>query len=303
MTTDLGLLRAVAAEVLRAGQGLAATRHFFAAGLTGDDLGRLRHLGAVKRPRIGWYLDPAAPPEAEAAVRVGGVLGCVSAAITYGMTVPERLDGRTHVCLPPDVTRLRRSTDPARRMHAGNDPRVRLHWERRAEPARGWRVSPADALAQMAACTTVRWLTAAIDSARNSTYAAPIMEPGSLPVLRAALPERLAVAVDRSDPLAESSGETFIRLESEDRGIPIVSQVWLTTAYRTDHQVEGWLPVESDGVKNHSGKAVERDRARDSVLAWYEHPPLRFTQNAAVRETVWVGDVIEQVWRRGRPGR
>ncbi len=208
MTKDLGLLRVIAGQVLAANHGLAHLQRFLGAGLVGPDLGRLRHLGLVVRGRIGWYLEPTAPPEAVAAVCTGGVLGCVSAAIGHGMTVPELLDGRTHVSLPPDATRLRRSTDPTRRVHVGEDGRVVLHWERRTEPLRGWRVSPADALGQMARCTTHRWLTAAVDSARNGTYAAPIMDPASLPVLRAALPEHLRSAVDRSDPLAESSGET-----------------------------------------------------------------------------------------------
>lgn len=302
VTTDLGLLRAVCAEVLRANQGLAHLQRFLEAGLSRTDVGRARHLGFVNRPRIGWYLEPAAPQAAEEAVRVGGLLGCVSAAESYGMTVPEHRDGRHHVSLPPDATRLRRSTDAARHVHAGEDGRVRLHWEQRIEPPRGWRVSPADALAQLAACTSLRWLIAAVDSARNATYAPAIMDAGSLPVLRAALPDRLLDAVDRSDPLAESSGETFIRLEAQDRRIPIVSQVWLTQLYRTDHQVDSWLPIESDGIKNHSGKAVERDRGRDAVLSYLGPSPLRFTQSMAVRETAFVGDVIERVWRRG-PGR
>ncbi len=84
--------------------------------------------------------------------------------------------------------------------------------------------------------------------------------------------------------------------------MPITSQVWLTRLYRTDHQVDGWLPVESDGIKNHSGKAVERDRGRDATIAYLGHRPLRFTQSMAVRETAFVGDVIERTWRRG-PGR
>lgn len=300
MASDVVLLRVVAAEVLRAGQGLAHLQRFLEAGLSRTDVGRLRHLGALVRPRIGWYLDPVAPAEAVEAVRVGGVLGCVSAARSYGITLPEGLDARRHVSLVPDATRLRSASDPPYHVYAHQDPTVRLHWERRVESTRGWRVSPADALAQMGQCASLRWLTAAIDSARNATYANPIMDPSSLPVLRAALPDRLVTAVDRSDPLAESSGETFIRLESEARRLPIVSQQWLTELYRSDHYVDGWLPVESDGIKNHSGVFVERDRARDSVLSWFGHPPLRFTQKQAVRDTAWVGDVIERVWRRGR---
>ncbi len=209
MARDPALLPALASDVLRRHAGLAPFRAFAAAGLVGPDMGRLRHLGVVLRPRIGWYLVPAAPPTAVQAVRVGGVLTCISAADTYGMFVPDGLDGRTHVSLPPDITRLRRSDDPTRHVHAGRDPHVRLHWEQRVEPPRGRRVSPADALLQMAHCTTIRWLTAAVDSARNRAGGPPLpplqrvdgdasrgsaCQPG-----RSSRPERPACGVGRRD--------------------------------------------------------------------------------------------------------
>ena len=294
------MLRAVAHEVLRRNEGVAHLQRFVEAGLTGPDLGRLRHLGVVGRPRIGWYTDPHLPEHALRALRVGGVLGCVSAAESYGIFVPEGLDGRAHVSVAPDSTRMRRADDERRHVHAGEDGAVRLHWERRLEPVRGWRVSSADALLQMARCTTVRWLTAAIDSARNATGGAPLMTEQSTALLRGALSAHQVPAVDRSDPWAESAGETFIRLELEDRRIPRRIQAWLTSLYRADVLVDEWLPVESDGVKHHSGRAVVRDRERDAVLAYLGRQPLRFTHTSAVRETAYVGDVIEQVWRRGR---
>jgi very-short-patch-repair endonuclease len=300
MTRNAAVLSALALEVLRRNGGLAPLRLFVAAGLTGPDMGRLRHLGVVLRPRIGWYLEPTAPASAVQAVRVGGVLTCVSAVESYGMFIPEGLDGATHVSVPPDITRMRRADDPTRHVHAGDDHLVHLHWERRLEAPRGWRSSPVDALLQMGHCTTVRWLTAAVDSARNTAGGPAIITESETAQLRAALPVDRVAAVDRSDPLAESVGETFIRLEAGDRHIPWRSQARLTSLYRSDGIVDEWLPIESDGIKHHSGKAVTRDRERDAVIAYFGHPPLRFTHNAAVRETEYVGDVIQQVWRRGR---
>jgi very-short-patch-repair endonuclease len=300
MTRDRAMLLATARDVLRRNDGVAHLRRFVEAGLTGPDLGHLRHLGAVGRARIGWYVDPALPPDAIRAVRVGGVLGCVSAAASYGIFVPEGLDGRLHVSVQPDLTRMRRSDDARQHVHAGEDASVRLHWDPRLEPVRGWRVSPADALLQMAQCATVRWLTAAVGSARNTAGGAPVMSEESTGLLRRALAAHQVAAVDRSDPTAEAAGETFIRLELEDRRIPRRPQAWLTSLYRADLLVDEWLPVESDGVKHHSGRAVVRDRERDAVLAYLGRQPLRFTHVSAVRETAYVGDVIEQVWRRGR---
>lgn len=302
MAHDLGFLVATAQEVLRREGGLAHLQRFLQAGLSRNDVGRLRHLGVLVRPRIGWYMDPAAHPEAVRAVRTGGVLGCVSAAATYGIVIPDGLDGRTHVSVLPRTTRMRESDDQTKQVHAGDDPTVRLHWERRIEPVHGWRVSAADALMQMAHCTSIRWLTAAVDCARNETYAPATISESSLALLRDALPAHLVAAVDRSDPLAEAAGETFIRLEAGDRHIPWRSQAWLTSRYRADGFVDEWLPVESDGIKHHSGDAVIRDRERDSVLSYLGAQPLRFAHNVAIHDTAYVGDVIERVWRRGRAG-
>lgn len=53
-------------------------------------------------------------------------------------------------------------------------------------------------------------------------------------------------------------------------------------------------------METHAGReAVERDRENDATIALYSTPPLRFSQSKAVRETAFIGDVIESVWRRG----
>jgi very-short-patch-repair endonuclease len=107
--------------------------------------------------------------------------------------------------------------------------------------------------------------------------------------------------VDRSDARAESAGETFIRLGIEDADIPFDLQVWLTSLYRTDLQVDGWLPVESDGMEFHSSReAVLRDRERDTTLARLDTAPLRFSQHQAEHDLPFVVDTIAHVWRQGR---
>lgn len=291
---------ALARRVLADSGGVAHLQRFLAAGLTGPQMGSLVHLGIVQRPRIGWYTDPAIPEPAKRAIRVGGLLGCVSAAASWGVVVPEGADRRLHVAIRAGTTRLRRSDDPKRRARAGSEAGVHWHWERRMTQDRAWRVSPVDSILQMASCVDFRWLVAAIDSARCTAQHPAIIGDDQITLLRASLPERLRSAVDRSDPRSETSGESFVRLECEDRGIPFEPNRWLTTAYRPDGTVDDWLPVEIDGLRTHSGpEAVERDRERDATIALYGTPPLRFTQSAAVRDTAFVGDVIEAVWRRG----
>jgi very-short-patch-repair endonuclease len=92
----------------------------------------------------------------------------------------------------------------------------------------------------------------------------------------------------------------MVRLAAEDAGIPFVPNQWLTSAYRPDGLVDGWLPVEIDGMETHSGaEAVAQDRTRDATIAQFGTPPLRFTQNHAIRETAWVVETIRRVWLRG----
>ena len=299
---DEAVLQAMAQEVLHGGDGVAHLQQFLAAGITRRQVGRLRHLDVVRRPRIGWYLDPRMPEPGVRAVRVGGVLGCTSAATSWGIIVPEGTDGLLEVSIVPGTTRLRRSDDATRRAFADSQPDVRWHWEERTAATRGWRVSPVDAILQMATCVSWRWLVVAIDSARCPAQRPPLIPDVDLLALRAALPRRLRSAVDRSDERSETAGETCIRLELEDRRIPFVPQARLTERFRPDGTVGGWLPIDIDGMASHSGReAVERDRERDALLAWHGLAPLRFTESAAVRDTAYVADVIERVWRRGAP--
>jgi hypothetical protein len=163
-------------------------------------------------------------------------------------------------------------------------------------------VSPVDTILEMAACVEFRWLVAAIDSARCTAQRPALIDSAGLELLRRSLPDHLRVAVDRSDPRSETSGETFVRLELEDRGVPFEPNQWLTTAYRPDGIVDGWLPVEVDGMATHGNpEALEADHERDGTIALFTVPPLRFSQTKAVRETAMVADSIEAVWRRGRP--
>ena len=264
------------------------------------NVAHLRHLGVLGRPRIGWYTDPTLPDAGIRAVRVGGALGCTSAATSWGIVVPEHAEERLEVSLVPGTTRLRRADDAARRAWSTSEPDVRWHWERRAEPVVGWRVSPIDAILQLASCVEWRWLVAAIDSARCAAQHPALLSDVDVARLRELLPEHLRSAVDRSDPRSETSGETMVRLAAEDAGIPFVPNVPVTSAYRPDGLVDGWLPVEIDGLKTHSGaQAVEQDRTRDATIAQFGTHPLRFTQNHAIRQTAWVIETIRLAWIRG----
>lgn len=290
------------AAVLRRNGDLVPLHILLEEGFSRHEVAYLFRQHLLRRPRIGWYTAPAVPAAAFRAVRVGGLLGCVSAATHFGLVTPEHAEEVLHVSLDEHATRQRRSDDARTRAFAGDDPTVRWHWERRVRGPRGFVVDPVDALLQMAACTTVPWLTAAIDSATASRDGAdPLLAPHELELLREALPTSLRSAVDRSDPSAESPAETVTRLGLQDAGVAFRTQVPFTSEYRADFVVEGWLVLEIDG-RQHSGKeAFVADRERDAVMAWYGHRVLRFTYDQVMHHWPWVLDVIRRVLAAGRP--
>ncbi len=76
--------------VMRRNGGLAPLRVLLESGFHRHEVAYLLKRGLLVRPRIGWYAAPSAPPEAFRAVRVGGLLGCVSAAVLLGIVTPDR---------------------------------------------------------------------------------------------------------------------------------------------------------------------------------------------------------------------
>ena len=118
------------------------------------------------------------------------------------------------------------------------DPNERPH---RTGAVRGWRVSPLDALLQMASCVEWRWLVAAIDSARCTAQREALLDEVDVARLRELLPAHLRSAVDRSDPRSETAGETFVRLAAEDAGLRFEPNVRVTDRYRIDGPLDRTL--------------------------------------------------------------
>ncbi|MCU1472390.1 endonuclease domain-containing protein [Amnibacterium sp.] len=290
------------AAVLRRHGDLVPLRVLLEAGFRRHEVAYLLQRGLLVRPRIGWYASPAVPPDGLRAVRVGGMLGCLSAAAHFGLATPERVDAVVHVSLDEHATRQRRSDDAAVRAFAGDERGVRWHWERRTHPTLGFVVDPVDALLQMASCVPPAWLTAAIDSAIASRNAAePLVPPSHLALLREELPRHLRAAVDLADPSCESPAESITRLGLGAAGLSFRTQVWVTSEYRADFVVDDWLVIEVDGMQHSAEQAFTRDRERDALMAWYGHRVLRFTYDQVMNRWPWVLDVVRRVLAEGRP--
>lgn len=292
-----GFTAAIARAVLVEHEGVAHIRSFLAAGLTRRQVAALYRVGLLKRPRIGWYADPALPMEAIRAIRVGGVLGCISAARSWGLPVPDPEDDELHVSVEDDATRLRDSRNRTVRPAAGEEEGVHLHWLPRLEPVRGYRASVLDVLLQLAYCVPFEWLVAAIDRALHVPRGgSALLSAASWALLRPALPERLRRAVDLADGRAESPIETIVRLGLVARGMAFGPQVWVTPLHRVDFLIGARLVIEVDGRRHHDDpEAFERDRERDALLAIRGFRVLRFSYRQVTEDLPWVLDVIQSV--------
>lgn len=297
ISTDWSAAASLALAVLAANDGVAHISTFLAAGLTRHQVAALFRLGALVRPRIGWYADPSLPPDAIRAIRVGGVLGGTSAVRSYELPLPEGLPVELQVSLTDNASRLRSSRDRTAHPAAGEEDGVRLHWTPRLEAVRGYRVAVVDALLQLAMCVPFDWLVAAMDAALHVPMSGfPLITPTSWLRLRPALPERLRRAWDLADGRSESPIETIVRLGLIRLGIAFDIQVWLLPYHRVDFLIGGWLIIEVDGKRYHiKDEQFEADRERDALFAAWGYRVLRFSYKQVVEDLDWVLSVIQTV--------
>lgn len=233
--------------------------------------------GAVRRVRRSHYATPEATLPALAAVRVGGRLGCVSAAKSYEIW---SLSGdHVHVALPANAARLRTNRPLTRSPGELTPDRHRLplqmHWTDIAVGARAdesaWRIPVHRALAQIAACQPRLEVAAAYESA---VHLGLLTLADGQRLLDASRPARIAPIVLRG---VDGSGvETYLAEEFLALGVPFVQQVPFDGVGWVDFLVAGRLAVEVDGFAFHSGKVAFRaDRARDEALLGHGIPTLR----------------------------
>jgi very-short-patch-repair endonuclease len=302
LPTDWTAAASTARTVLALHEGVAHIAAFLAAGLTRHQVAALFRQGVLKRPRIGWYADPELSFDAIRAIRIGGVLGGVSAAVSYDLPVPEGMEHELQVSVLDNASRLRHSRDRTRHVSAGDEPDVRLHWQPRLESVRGYRVAVVDALLQLALCVPFDWLVAAMDRAlRVPSDGVALISAASWGLLRPALPERLRRAWDLADGRSESPIETIVRLGLIRLGIAFDLQVWMLPYHRVDFLIGGWLIIEVDGKRYHVGdEQFEADRERDALFAAWGYRVLRFSYRQVVEDLPWVLDVVRAVVARGR---
>ena len=290
--SDWSKADAIALEVLHRHHGIARIGSFLDAGLSRHQVAAVFRRGVMTRPRYAWFADPSIPWQGKHAVRVGGVLGCVSAVKSWGLPVPPGSHAVLHVAVPPDASHLRHNRDRTREVRAGDDPEVELHWSDLVDRREGWRTSLVDALLQLVGCVPDEWVVAALDAGLHRPWdGEPVLSDAEYARFCDLLPRRKRHLIALVDPLAGSCLETLLRLGLERRGIgPVVLQFSPARNRFVDFLLPGKLIVEADGEQFHD---PEQDAIRDAYFRSLGYRVLRFDYDEIVFHLESVLDQIE----------
>jgi very-short-patch-repair endonuclease len=262
-------------------------RDLIARGATVTEIAAAVHAGRLIRIRRGHYGRPGMDAETERAVRVGGVLSCVSELRRRGVWVLPAPS--THVQLAPNAARLRDPDDRAR-PYAGDFSACTLHWSTSLEAARSDRAhaSVVDALALAMRCLSPTFALAALDSAVHLR----LVTLDQLRGISARLPQDHAALIERIDPRAESGIETIIRDVAVRLGFRVASQPFLVGTGRGDLLIEDCVLVEADGGEFHGAEVTTRDRRRDAAFTISGKTVLHFRYAQVLYERRMVAEAI-----------
>ncbi|WP_020106717.1 hypothetical protein [Nocardia sp. 348MFTsu5.1] len=223
--------------------GVYSTKELHRYGMNAWQIRRETQTGSLVGLRHGWYATPTADPEVVAAVRAGGVLGCVTALRKHGLWVAP---GSSHV-----HTRSTRHGEPTTRPKCkgfGSPP-----------PALTAVDQIPTALLYAARCLSPEHWIATCDSALNTeklTVAQMASDMG--PSAR-----RVAALLEKCDPASQSGTESITRLRLRALGFAVVVQPPIPGVGRVDLGV-GRLLLECDSIRHHTSlENYRNDRRRD----------------------------------------
>ena len=261
-----------------------------AAGATGRSLTAAVRYGYLTRLRNGHYCLPGTDPHLQRAVRIGGVLGCVSALESYGVFTYD--SSRTHLHLDGNMARLRAPARSRTPLTRHNRAGAVLHWSSALidpDSAERHRVGILDALYEALLCQHPWHALASIDNALHLG----LVGEGEVRALFARAPQRLAYLEPLVDGRAEAGQETVLRMLVVDLGLPFELQVVFDDVGRVDILVAGCLVLEADSRQAHEGwEPHVRDRGRDLALAARGLASLRPAYQHTMHRPMLVRDAI-----------
>jgi very-short-patch-repair endonuclease len=264
--------------------GIAQKQRILALGVPGSALLTAVRHGSLFRPMQGWYALPDADQDVIRAVRLGGCLGCVSAAGHHGLATPP--GNPLHVWVPPGASRLRTPADKHARFEPATDRSATLHWNRLRGVSRHSLVLPLQlALFQIAECMPLDYAVAIFDSALNRKK----ISPDALSSVIGNWPVRLHALRNYIDGRAESFPESIFRVRLRLAGVTCRIQVRALDAFRLDVVIGDRLLVEINGLEFHGNDRFEADHDRGALLSGVGFIILRFTYRQVLFDwpTVW----------------
>lgn len=262
-------------------QSLVATRRqLLARGYTPRSLAAAVHSGRLIRVRRGHYAVPETDESTQRAVRVGGLLTCISAARLCGIWVAE--ESAPHIYLPHGASRLRSPRNRFARLTEDNREGCVLHWIPLVSDTEVTMdsVGPVNALAHLIRCQPRHLAIAALDSA---VYQGVVRE-SQLDAVFAAVPLRFHFYRAQVDQRAMSGLETLVRLLVRDAGLTCTPQFHFPGIGTVDLLVEECIVIETDGRRGHADPVgTARDYDRDVALAALSYVVLRFNFSQVMR--------------------
>jgi hypothetical protein len=147
--TDTRIMLLIERDLVALG-GIASTAELQMRGHDAELIRVWARYGTIIRVRKGWYAARDEPPQVLMALRVGGRLGCISAAAHHGL-----LDARPislHVSVGGHSSRLRTARSARLRLAEHPEPTTVVHWSRRELAGDRRAVSISEALRQMRTC-------------------------------------------------------------------------------------------------------------------------------------------------------
>jgi very-short-patch-repair endonuclease len=241
-------------------------------GFTGHTITNAVRSGALIRVRRDHYALPSADRHTLEAVRVGGRLGCVSAAHELGIFAFDTQF--THLHVPRSASRLR--SPRARQLPLNAAPRdgVEVHWWPLIDRADGseYCVGAKDALAQIIRCQDPKFALAALDTALHEGK----IHSDDLPEIFGGVPARFQHLRHQIDARVDAGQETVLRRLVLEAGLKCEIQVSIVGVGRVDMVIEECVVVEADSRSHHkSWEEHVRDRTRDRRLAERKYVSLR----------------------------
>lgn len=270
-----------------------ATAELRRLGVSASRLTEAVHSRELIRVRRGHYALPDTDELLLHAVRIGGRLGCVSAAARLGIWVADEYPF-AHVSLHHHASRLRSPAN--RRVALSDDNRngCELHWWPTAAQG-GHQLGVTDALAQIVRCQRPELAIASLDSALHKKLVP------DLDAVFALVPRKYRRLASRVDARCMSGIETLVRLMLERAGLSFEPQATFDGIGDVDFLVEDFLVIETDGRTFHKNEQL-RDYRRDAMLAARGYVVLRFDYRQVMHDPALVMAAINGALRARRAG-